>query len=206
MSRLVIIMLLLVATNAAYAAVPLGPYLGVITGMSSDNVDDTLRTTQRTVERRSTTTYGPVAGAIAGYSGINSGIYSAIEFGAGYNLSSGDSNTPSELHIDFGPYANVSALIGAPLGGKSVLYAKGGWQWQNVEFKGTTVDSFSDSAWVQGPVVGGGFMREVIDNVIVRVEYTHAFYAKYDTTRDNLLQHTFEPSSNRLSFSASYAF
>ncbi|MDN5869746.1 MAG: porin family protein [Nitrococcus sp.] len=199
-------MLVLVVANAAHAAVPLGPYLGVVTGISSDTVDYTLRTLQSTVARTSTTMYGPVVGAIVGYSGINSGIYSAIEFGAGYNLSSGNSNVPDELNIDFGPYANVSALIGAPFGASSVLYAKGGWQWQNVDFKGSDVTSFSDSAWVQGPIIGGGFMREVINNVMVRVEYTHAFYSEYDSTRENLLQQTFEPSSNRLIFVASYAF
>ena len=61
----------------------------------------------------------------------------------------------------------------ATFGGRSLLYATGGWGWANVEYSAVPVSpgGFKNSETLSGWVVGGGWEWAALPNTSIKFEY-----------------------------------
>ena len=186
------------AAGAEAASIPAGPYVGLVAGYQSTNLERTDKLDGDLLAKvDSLALEGARAGLIAGWSAWSRGMYGALEVNAGTSTAEGSirSNGGEQKYKSKETYG-AALLFGHRIVPGTLLYGRVGWQ----QIKGSAkFNGESDDEWFSGVRAGAGGMWALSDVVTFRLEYTHGFYQseKWDhpnglivklTPRENVFQ------------------
>lgn len=161
--------------DAQAASISSGPYVGVVGGYQSTNLDRSQSLGGSAVEVESLALVGPRVGVIAGWSqwGGNN-IYGAVEVNAATSTADGNVRVNGAgLKLESEETYGASILFGGRVVPGALLYGRVGWQ----RLKSTArMGGDSENQWFGGIRAGAGGMWALSDVVTFRLEYTHSFY------------------------------
>ncbi|MCO6441696.1 MAG: outer membrane beta-barrel protein [Nitrococcus mobilis] len=161
--------------GAEAASISSGPYVGVVGGYQSTDLDWSGSLGGSSASIDSLALVGPRVGVVGGW-GMWGGndIYGAVELNAATSTADGSVRVNgSGLKLESEETYGASVLFGRRIVPGALLYGRVGWQRLHSTAR---LGGDSDDQWFGGIRAGAGGMWALSDMVTFRIEYTHSFY------------------------------
>ncbi len=160
--------------GAQAAAISDGPYVGIVGGYQSTDLDWSGNLGGSSASVDSLALVGPRVGVVGGWSAWGNNIYGAIELNAATSTADGTVRVDgSGLKLESEETYGASVLFGRRIVPGALLYGRVGWQRLHSTAR---LGGDSDDQWFGGIRAGAGGMWALSDMVTFRIEYTHSFY------------------------------